>query len=392
MNMHGIMTPIDSAAGHHATRFERARDWMWQRRVFMLVVALPTLLVAAYLFLICSDQYESEAHFIVRTTSAPETVPGTGIGAALSLVTGGSSSAAQSEAMSVADYLTSHDVVATLRDHDDLVQRFHRSGVDPLSRLNSADPSPERLLKYYRKQVKVVYSSETGITTLKVHSFTPQDSYNLATKLLQLGEQRVNMLNQRSYSDAIATARRQVNDSEAALEQVQMQLTQFRQRRGDIDPEAQGKAQIGLVTALTQQLAAARAQLNAMGGAISASSPQYRAVADRVAALQAQVNAQSGRLTGGGRTIANDISGYEALQLRQQFLSKQYEAAAASLEKARDQALRQQLYLVRVVNPNMPVKSLYPERFRILATIVIALLLAYSIGWLIVAGVREHSA
>jgi len=44
------------------------------------------------------------------------------------------------------------------------------------------------------------------------------------------------------------------------------------------------------------------------------------------------------------------------------------------------------------VNPNMPVKALFPERWRILATVLISLLLVYSIGWLIVAGVREHAA
>ena len=66
--------------------------------------------------------------------------------------------------------------------------------------------------------------------------------------------------------------------------------------------------------------------------------------------------------------------------------------AAASLEKAREQAIQQQLYLQRVVNPNMPVKALYPERGRILGTVLVSLLLIYSIGWLIVAGVREHAA
>ena len=40
----------------------------------------------------------------------------------------------------------------------------------------------------------------------------------------------------------------------------------------------------------------------------------------------------------------------------------------------------------------MPQKALYPERGRILLTVLIALLLAYAIGWLIVAGVREHAA
>ena len=391
MNMHGIMTPMDDIGDHRpASTLQRARDYLWQRRMFLLLVVVPALLVSAYLFLFASNQYESEAHFLVRSQNTAEPLPGTGVSQALSMVTGTSS--ASSEAMSVADYLTSHDAVEALRKNGQLVERFHRPGVDPLSGLMTADPTPEKLLKYYRKQVRVNFNAETGITVLRVRSFTPADSYDLARKLLQLGEQRVNLLNVRSYQDAIAMAQRQLADAEQALTASQGQLTAFRRTRGDIDPQASGQAQIGLVTGLTAQLSTARAQLSAMGGMINASSPQYRALASRVAALQAQVNAQSGRLTGGNHAIANDISGFQGLELRRQFLAKRYEAAAASLDKARDQAIRQQLYLVRVVDANQPVKALYPERFRILATVVIALLLTYSIGWLIVAGVKEHAA
>lgn len=389
MNMLGIIAPIESDLDRHRSPVQRVRDWAVRSRAFLLLVVLPALLVAGYLFVIASDQYESEAHFLVRSTDV-QTMPGTGIGSALSLVAG--ASGAQSEAMSVADYLTSHDVVDTLRRDDRLVERFHRPEADLFSRLRTGTPTPEKLLTYYRDQVKVHFNSETGITTLQVHSFTPQDSYELARRLMDLGEKRVNILNTRSYNDSIANARRQLAQAEADLAQVQVRLTQFRQRRADIDPQASGQAQIGLVSGLNTQLAVARAQLAAMGNAISRSSPQYQALSARVAALSGQVAAQSGRLAGGGRAIANDISGFEALQLRQQFLGKRYEAAAASLDKARDQAIRQQLYLVRVVDANMPVKALYPERWRILATVVVALLLAYSIGWLIVAGVREHAA
>ncbi len=390
MNMHGIFEPVatDEGRGRDA-RLNKVRQWLWRRRAFGLVVVLPTLLLAGYLFLIASDQYESEAHFLVRTTnSAPQV--STGFSQAIGMVTG--ATAAQSEAMSVSDYLTSHDAVDTLRREDKLVERFHRDDVDFLSRLRQGDPTPEKLLKYYQRQVKVTFNNETGITTLKVHSFRPEDSYDLVRKLLALGERRVNILNVRSYSDAIANARRQLDESEQALTTVQSKLTRFRQVRRDVDPEASGQAQIGLVTTLTGQLSAARAQLQAMGRMIDPASPQYRAMAARVHALEVQVAAQSDRLTGGSNAIANDVSDYQNLLLRQQFLGKRYEAAAAALDRARDLATRQQLYIVRIVDANKPVKSTFPERWRILSTAVIALLLAYSIGWLIVAGVREHAA
>lgn len=388
MNMHGFMTPADPTEDRALSWTERLRDLIRARRWFFGLVVLPTILVGLYLYAYAADQYESEAHFLVHSADKAQ-IP-TGGASALSMLTG--VSAGQNEAMSVADYLTSHDAVAKLRREDRLVERFQRPGVDLLSRLFSSNPTPERLLRYYQRQVKVKYDTESGITTIKVHSFTPQDSYQIAQKLLQIGEQRVNELNERSYKDAIANARRSLDEAEAALTENARAMTAFRHRSGDIDPQATGEAQLGLVTTLSGQLAAARAQLQTMSGAIEPSSPQYKALAAHVRSLQAQIDAQSGKLTGRADSITNDVSEYQALMLRRDFLNKRYEVAAASLEKARAQAIQQELYLQRVVNPNMPVKALFPERARILATVLVSLLLVYSIGWLIVAGVREHAA
>jgi capsular polysaccharide transport system permease protein len=388
MNMHGFMTPADPAEDRTLTVGERIRTLLWARRWLVGLVVLPTLLVAVYLYTYASNQYESEAHFLVRSSDKPQ-IPSAG-SSALAMLTGGGGG--QNEAMSVADYLTSHDAVSRLRHEDHLVERFQRPGVDILSRLFGSNPTPERLLRYYQRQVKVKFDTESGITTIKVHSFTPQDSYDIAQKLLQIGEQRVNELNERSYNDEIAYARRAVDEAEKALTVNNAAMTAFRHRSGDIDPQATGAAQLGLVSGLSAQLAAAKAQLQTMSGVISPSSPQYQALAKHVQSMQAQIDAQSGRLTGRADSITNDVSEYQSLMLKQDFLNKRYEAAAAAFEKAREQAIQQELYLVRVVNPNMPVKSLFPERARILATVLISLLLVYSIGWLIVAGVREHAA
>jgi len=388
MNMHGFMTPADPQEDREPTLGERVRGLLYARRWFFLIVILPTLLVGLYLYLYAADQYESEAHFLVHSADRTP-IPSAGA-SALSMLTG--VGAGQNEAMSVADYLTSHDAVAKLRKEDRLVERFQRPGVDLLSRLFGTNPTPERLLRYYQRQVKVKFDTESGITTIKVHSFTPQDSYDIAQKLLQIGEQRVNELNTRSYNDEIANARRSLDEAEAALAANDRAMTAFRHRSGDIDPQATGQAQLGLVSGLSAQLAAARAQLQTMAGVISPSSPQYQALAAHINSLQAQVDAQSGKLTGRADSITNDVSEYQSLMLRRDFLNKRYEVAAASLEKAREQAIQQELYLQRVVNPNMPVKALFPERLRILATVLVALLLVYSIGWLIVAGVREHAA
>ncbi|MGI9377962.1 MAG: capsule biosynthesis protein, partial [Tsuneonella suprasediminis] len=65
--------------------------------------------------------------------------------------------------------------------------------------------------------------------------------------------------------------------------------------------------------------------------------------------------------------------------------------AQASFQSAREQLLKQQLFIVPVVEPNLPGKALYPKRLSIIAIVFFGLLFAYAIGWLILAGAREHA-
>jgi capsular polysaccharide transport system permease protein len=387
--MHGIIKPQPSQNIAEPREWASLTiDWARRNRWFLIIVMLPTLLTGIYYYLVAADQYQSEAHFVVKTgESSP--MPSSGFSQLLGL-TGGASQM-HSDAASVDDYLDSQEVVNLLNGKVNLVERFRRPEADWATQLWFSRPTPEMLLKYYRRQVNVKVNQENGITTLQVRSFRPEDSYAIINQLLQLGEERVNEINRRSQEDALANARRQVADAEGALLAIQTRLTAFRQQRGDLDPEGSGKAQISLVTSLEGQLSGARAQLNSMRGIISPNSPQYIATAAHVRALEAQVAGQSGKLTVGGGAIAARLGNYVELQTRADFAEKRYEAAAASLEKARDTALKQQLYIVRVVDPNMPVKSEFPKRGRILLTVFLTLLVSYGIGWLLVAGVREHS-
>ena len=388
--MHGVIQPVGVDVRRYDTRWTRLRDSLHAYRWFLGLVILPTLLVSAYYYLIASDQYQSETHILVRT-SEQQKPQVSGLGAILA---GGGAENAGPEAMSVADYLTSHDVVDTLRSRLDLVNRYRRPGVDWFSALWGGDrPTDEKLLKYYLDHTKVEVNSATGITVIQARAFTPQDAYAIAQALLNLGDRRVNSLNKAAYTDAIASQERQLGEAQDRLAKAQAAISGFRASQADIDPTGTGTAQTQLVTQLTGALASARAQMVSVGQTISRSSPQYVALARRVSALQAQVDAQQSRLAGsGGQTIASQVAGYNELTMRQQFAQRQVEAIQTALDRARQQVLDKHLYLVKVVNPNLPEKSQFPQRGRIVLTVFFSLLVAYGIGWMLVAGVKEHAA
>lgn len=378
-------TPEKEQDGGLRRLWDSTAAWHWP---FLLVI-LPTLLVASYYYLIAADQYESEAHFIVSSSSSDGLSTG-GLGSLFGIATGGSS---QGQISAVTDYLESHAAVEALGKQLDLVAIFRRPEADALSRLSKPSPSPEDVLKYFKSMVKVHYDRDDGITTLTVHAFRPRDAQAIANRLLLLGEAQVNRMNQRRYQDAVAAAQKQVALAEDRVAKIQAQMTSYRQDMRDINPKVTGEAQIALVSSLKKQLVAAQASLVSMSGVISPASPLYIATKRQIGALQGQITAQSGELTGrSSSTVASNLGGYEDLSVQQEFAAKNYEAAAAGLVKAQEEATRQQLYVDRVVDANLPVESLFPQRGRIVLITFIALCISYGIGWLILAGVREHAA
>ncbi|MFT8553810.1 MAG: lipopolysaccharide biosynthesis protein [Zymomonas mobilis] len=362
----------------------------WQkRRNFIIIVIFPLLFLSFYYLLIASNQYESEAHFVVRS-DGQNAMPATGLSQMMGAL--GSSGGSQTEGVSVNDYLESHDVVAKLQSQLNLVEMFRRPEADIFSRLWFSDPTPEMLLKYYLNHVKVKYETETGITNVKVRAFRPKDAYILAETLLKLGEERVNDMNKRRYESAVGVAKNQLEQAEDKIAEIQLAITHFRRGDQDLDPRITGETQIKLVSQLTAQLAQARAQLDAMKETISPDSPQYIAQKQQVASLESVVNKQKSLMTNGRTSMVTGLGSYEELRIRQEFAAKRYESAAASLVKASETAMRQKLFIIRVVEPNMPVKSTYPKPIVTIAGTALVLMLVYAIGWLVVAGTREHAA
>ncbi len=126
-------------------------------------------------------------------------------------------------------------------------------------------------------------------------------------------------------------------------------------------------------------------------------NPALQVTRNRIEALERQIAADRARHTDtnsslGGAVLARQLASYERLMLEREFADRQLASATASLEMARVEAQRQQLYLSRIVQPNLAVYPLYPRSFTNTASIFLGLAIAYGIGWLLIVGMREHAA
>ena len=95
-------------------------------------------------------------------------------------------------------------------------------------------------------------------------------------------------------------------------------------------------------------------------------------------------------MAGGERSLSSKAAEYERLTLDRSFADKQLAVALTSLEQARNDAQRKQLYLERIVQPSLPDVAVEPRRLRgVLATLLLGLI-AWGILSLLLAGVLEH--
>lgn len=358
---------------------------MGMNRLFALTVVAPTFLAIVYYGLIASDVYISESHFVVRS---PEKQTSVSLGGLLSSVAGGFSKSLD-DTHSVHDYMRSRD--AMLEVDKSLPLRTVYGQSDWFGRFNpfGLDGSNEALLRYYQKKVAVELDSTSSISILNVRAYSAEDAVRMNERLLSLGEALINKLNERGRQDLIEFARKEVNAAEQRSKESAKTLSDYRTLKGVVDPEKQSSIQLQQISKMQDELIATRTQL-AQVESLSPDNPQIPALRNRIASIQREILSETNKVAGGNSSLARKAAEFQRLALEREFADKQLASAMASLEQARNDAQRKQLYLERIVQPGRPDMAVEPKRIRSIFSTLILGLIAYGILSMLFAGVREH--
>lgn len=360
---------------------------LWHQNVMRWsILLLPTILAALYYFAIATEQYESEARFVVRSAARPE-MPG-----AFSFLMQLGLTRSQDDSFVVQEFMTSRDAIEKLKERLPLLAMFNREGADFLARYPSIlyGREEEEFYRYFQRMVTVIHMDRTGISTLRVRTFRPEDARHLAETLLHLGEDMVNRINTRLQTDAITHSVSQLNAAQQRLITAQTNLTTFRNRELMVDPEHNAVALAELVGRLSSELGSVRAQIAELKAG-TAGSPQLVGLQRKATALEQQIAEERRRIADDKDGLAVRIAAYERVQLEREFARQMVSSSEAELIRARNEAARQLLYLERVVEPHLADYSTQPKRLRLVLTVLAGNLLLLLVGWLIWSGIKEHA-
>lgn len=364
----------------------RFSAWARRKVVFLGFVVLPTLFAAAYFALIASPQYQSEAEFVVRgqASQAPSALAG---------LLGGGSSSGTEDTYAVQEYVTSRDAARLLMRTQNLEKVFNTPKADVLARFPNfySGKTFEHFYLYYQRHITAELDTITGLSTLKVRTFSADDSQRIAQALIDSGERLINEMNTRQRENTISASRKEREIAIEDLRKVNGQIDAYRDQTAMLDPERQSKPLLTDIAGLETMKMATRVQLQQIDKA-TPQSPLIPVLKHRIIAFDQEIARLSSLVTGGQNSFVPKISGYEDLLFQRQLLEREVNAADTALDAARIQADRQQLYLEEVTKPNKPDYAEYPMACADIAIVFFSMLGLYLIGALLVAGAREHKS
>ncbi len=354
-------------------------------RLFLISVALPTLLATLYFGFFSSDVYISESKFIVRSPERPQ-LSGVGL-----LLKGSGFTNAGDEVFAAQNFLNSRDALKVLNQNNGFKAAYSSENISIFDRFNPTGLSGsfERLYSYYQGKVRTEHDTASSVTTLDVRAFTPEDAKRFNEQLLTIAELTVNRLNDRAREDLIRTSSNEVQAAKLKAQQAALSLSEFRNREGVVDPERQATVQLQMISKLQDELISSRTQL-AQIRAVAPRNPQIVVLDAQVRSLSDAINSELGKVAGDRKSLSSTAAQYQRLQLESQFADRQLASAMSSLQDAENEARRKKAYVERIVQPNLPDYPLEPMRLRGILSTVVFSLIAWGVLSMMLAGVREH--
>lgn len=370
---------------------QNSRFGFFLKLSFAVGVALPTVLAALFYAFVASEQYATESLFAVRGNSGGSA--SVDLGGLFSLGTG-SLDAEASDSYIVQEFIHSREMVETLIEEANFVAIYSRDSADAYYRLDP-EGTIEDYVDYWRMMSSVEYDTDTGIITLLVRAFRPQDAELLTAKVIEQSEELVNELSLRAREDSLAAARREVEIAEKRFAESRKLLAAYRGEEREIDPTAVATSRQTLVGELEGELARRESELRALLSTMSENSPRVVYVRNQIDALRRQVDAERMRMAEAEDGSAQDVlterlSRFEELMAEREFAERAYVSALTALEAARIEALKQQRYLAVFVHGRAPEDALYPEGIRWTLVLFGGLILAWGIVSLIAAAIRDR--
>ena len=296
----------------------------------------------------------------------------------------------------IADFLESPELVRTIDAKIDL------RGMWALA-LKSRDPvfafdqqgTLEDMTEYWLRMV-TVHTEGSGLITIDVQAFTPEDAQLIANTVFGAASEMINRVSEVARTDATRLASEDLNLAVERLKSARADLRAFRNQHQMVDPSASLESQMGVLSSLNAELAATLIDIDMLDANSNHSDPRRAQYERRAEAIQSRILHEQNNLGAGGHQnedgaiLADIVGDYERLRVDLEFAEQAYSLALASFDNTLSEARRQSRYLAAHINPIRAEKAIYPRIPETVATLALFSFLAWAMVVLVFYSLRDR--
>jgi capsular polysaccharide transport system permease protein len=343
----------------------------WIPILFVVCFVLPTLAGAIYFGLIASNRYVSEARFAIRAAVGAADKGGSDSSGAGS---GASSQMVAQDTLITHEYILSRPMLETLEAQLPLREWFSRDSIDYFSRFDPDKPV-EKFLRYWKRRVSVGVEAGSGIMSVEVEAFDPDESLAIAKAVMKEAERMVNDLSVKLREDAVAESTRELKLAEQRMTKIRLATRDLRNREGVLDAQKSNEVNLKMITEmrasrinLAVQLAIGQRDLGPESRRIIDIKQQIKDLDENIARIERESTSQDPDQK---RLLSDALTRFEGLESDRKNAEKYYQQVLTAHERARIIAARQIEFFSPIVEPVKAESSTEPRRL-LMTTLVTA--------------------
>ena len=342
----------------------------WIPILFVVCFVLPVLAGTIYYGFIASNRYVSEARFAIRPA----------IGASdksFSESSGSSSSSGQNQmaaqdTLITREYILSRPMLEIIDAQLPVRKWFSSDSIDYLSRFDAEKPI-EKFVRYWKRRVEVEIEAGSGIMSVTVAAFDPDQSLAIARAIMKEAERMVNELSAKSRTEAMAESTRELKLAEERMTRIRLATRDLRNQEGVLDAEKSNLANLKMIAEmrsarinLAVQLAIGQRDLGPESRRILDIKQQIKDLDENIARIERQSASQDPEQK---RLLSEALTRFESLDTDRKNAEKYYQQVFTAYERSRIIAARQVEFFSPIVEPVRAASSLEPRRLLMVSLI-----------------------
>ncbi|MEY2875667.1 MAG: hypothetical protein RLZZ373_3038 [Pseudomonadota bacterium] len=360
-----------------------------RHRLALLIIGLPMLLAALYYSLLASDRYVSTTVITVRRAGHEASAAN-----GLSMLLPGAAAMSQEDTRYLREYLHSQGLLLRLDTELDIRRHYESAHTDLVHRL-WPNASREQFLDYWRRRVEISLDELSGLLSVRVQGFDPDQAQRINQALLREAEAFVNDISHRIADEQLAFAKGELQRAEEQLTGSQRSLIDFQTRHRMLDPQADAQATGQRAAELRGRLTKLEAELATKRAFLHEDAPDLVTLKAELAAVRQQVGRETQSATTNGSATGGDALNrlavtFHDIKTRAALADGAYRSALTAVEATRIEASRKVKSLVVIEPPTLPETAEFPRRLYELSTLLLLCLAVFGIAHLAIATVREH--